>query len=253
MNPSKRIAVAGLAVLCLATALSITYPLTARASYTAVPVCRGSAVAALGGPLTALPCVVSLAAPNIRQDMPLDCESAALAVALRTKGFPVTQDWVFNQLPKDTRAAVLSGGYPVRWGDPYLAFVGNVYGSETDFTGYGVYYGPIAAAARRAGASAQGRTGWTTEQIEDQVRSGNPVVVWTNYDFGYSATRHWRAWDGAWVPYTTREHAVTVVGVNLLAGTVTVVDVWQGSRRTLSEPAFTQAIATFGGMAVAVS
>jgi hypothetical protein len=54
------------------------------------------------------------------------------------------------------------------------------------------------------------------------------------------------------IPYTTDEHAVTVVGFNSLVGTVTVVDVGVGLRRTVSTAQFTSAIATFGGMGVAV-
>jgi hypothetical protein len=78
------------------------------------------------------------------------------------------------------------------------------------------------------------------------------VIVWTNFNFGYSHTSTWTAWDGRIVPYTTEEHTVTVVGFNSVAGTVTVIDVGVGLRRTISTAEFTAAIATFGGMGVAV-
>src|SRR5580700_564765 len=42
----------------------------------------------------------NLPAPVIRQDMSLDCESAALAIALAEKGHNVGQGWVFNHLAK---------------------------------------------------------------------------------------------------------------------------------------------------------
>ncbi len=193
-----------------------------------------------------------LNAPVLHQSMALDCESAALAVALQTKGIALTQAWVFDQLPKQPQKALVSGGRPVEWGDPYEAFVGNVNGSETKYTGYGVYYPPIAAVAQRAGASVLARTGWTTNQIEYQIAIGHPVVVWSNFNFGYSGTSTWKAWDGRVVPYTTLEHAVTVIGFNSVAGTVTVIDVGVGQRRTISTAQFTAAIATFGGMGVAV-
>ena len=156
-----------------------------------------------------------LNAPTLHQEMPLDCESAALAVALQTRGFALTQNWVFDQLPKQPQRAVVSRGRPVAWGDPYAAFVGNVDGSETNYTGYGVYYPPIAAAAARAGATTDARTGWTTSTIELQIQLGHPVVVWTNFNFAYSGTNTWTAWDGRVVPYTTAEHAVTVIGFEL--------------------------------------
>jgi uncharacterized protein YvpB len=195
---------------------------------------------------------VSLSAPLLHQSMPLDCESAALAVALQMKGFALTQTWVFDELPKQPQEALVSRERPVTWGDPYEAFVGNVYGSEARYTGYGVYYPPIAAVAALAGATTDARTGWTTSQIESQLRLGHPVVVWTNFNFAYSQTSTWRAWDGRLIPYTTAEHAVTVVGFNSVAGTVTVIDVGVGLRRTISTAEFTAAIATFGGMGVAV-
>lgn len=193
-----------------------------------------------------------LNAPTIHQSLPLDCEAAALAVALQTRGFGLTQAWVFAQLPKQPQRAVVSRGHPVAWGDPYSAFVGNVDGSETSYTGYGVYYPPIAAVAARAGAQTDARTGWTISAIEQEIQLGHPVVVWTNFNFGYSRTSTWSAWDGRVIPYTTEEHAVTVIGFNSVAGTITVVDVGVGLRRTLSDAQFTAAIATFGGMGVAV-
>ncbi len=68
----------------------------------------------------------------------------------------------------------------------------------------------------------------------------------------HSRTRTRNAWDRRAIPYTTEEHTVTVIGFDSLAGTVTVVDVGVGIRRTISTAAFAAAIATFGGMGVAV-
>jgi uncharacterized protein YvpB len=214
-----------------------------------------SVIAFAGGPLVAEAALQTLTCTSVAVaggGHANDCESAALAVALESKGFPVTQTWVFDELPKQPQEALISRERPVTWGDPYEAFVGNVYGSETNYTGYGVYYPPIAAVAELAGATTDARTGWTTSQIEAQLRLGHPVVVWTNFNFGYSLTSTWQAWDGRIVPYTTEEHAVTVVGFNSVAGTVTVIDVGVGLRRTISTAEFTSAIATFGGMGVAV-
>jgi hypothetical protein len=91
--------------------------------------------------------------PTSTRAMALDCESASLAVALQTKGFALTQLWVFDALPKQPQLALVSRGRPLAWGDPYEAFVGNVNGSESNYTGYRVYYPPIAAGAQRAGRS----------------------------------------------------------------------------------------------------
>jgi uncharacterized protein YvpB len=250
---TRKVAVAtGLAGLGISLITFAGGPLVAEA---ALQTLTCSSVALPGGShenVCHMVTAVSLNAPTIHQDMPLDCESAALAVALQTKGFSVTQTWIFDELPKQPQAALVSRERPLSWGDPYEAFVGNVYGSETRYTGYGVYYPPIAAAAERVGATTDAGTGWTTAQIESQLRLGHPVVVWINANFGYSGTSSWEAWDGRRVPYTTEEHAVTVVGFNSVAGTMTVIDVGVGLRRTISTAEFTAAIATFGGMGVAV-
>jgi hypothetical protein len=116
---------------------------------------------------------VYLPMPVIQQALPLDCEVAALQVALASKGIRVTQQQLFAELPRDARPPVVgSDGLPAQWGDPYQAFVGDVYGEEGNFTGYGVYYPPIAAAATQFGVRAAGHTGWTVITIEDQIRLG---------------------------------------------------------------------------------
>jgi uncharacterized protein YvpB len=248
----KALVAAGVATLSVSMVTLAGGPLLAHAALQA-RTCSSTAFPSAGHLNVCLnETAVYLNAPAIHQNMPLDCESAALAVALQTKGLPVTQAWVFAELPKQPQQAVISAGRPAAWGDPYAAFVGNVYGSESNYSGYGVYYPPIVAAAERAGIIATGRTGWTTIQIEMQIKLGHPVIVWINYNFGYSRTSSWKAWDGRVIPYTTQEHTVTVIGFNSLAGTVTVIDVGVGLRRTISTAQFTSAIATFGGMGVEV-
>ncbi len=198
------------------------------------------------------PTGIYLSAPNVQQAYPLDCEAAALQVALAVKGINVTQQAIFNSLPQDPRPAVMSNGVPVQWGDPYAAFVGDVYGHEYNYTGYGVYYGPIGGAAASFGALVDAHTGWSVAAIQAQIRQGNAVVVWVNNTFAPSGVKWWTGFDGVAVPYTTKEHAVTVVGFDPGRGTITVVDVRNGTRRTLSNAAFAAALTTFGGMGVAV-
>ena len=148
---------------------------------------------------------------------------------------------------------LIEDGLPRRWGDPFKAFVGDVQGQEPDFSGYGVYYPPIATAAARLGAHAEGRTGWTVAEIEDQIRAGNPVVVWLDSSFRVLQPGHWTAWDGVDVPYIVGEHAVTVMGFDDSAGTITVVDVLRGELHSFSTSTFAAILTTFGGMGVAVS
>jgi uncharacterized protein YvpB len=195
-----------------------------------------------------------LRAPVIQQAYPLDCESAALQSALAVKGIRVSQKQIFDMLPQDAKPPVLGAdGSPTQWGNPYKAFVGDVQGQEANFTGYGVYSGPIAAAAAQFGAHADTRTGWTVSTIEQQISQGNPVVVWVDANFRARQLRYWKAWDGAQIPYIVGEHAVTVMGFDPAAGTITVVDVLRGQLHTFTNPEFAAVLSTFGGMGIAIS
>lgn len=196
---------------------------------------------------------VYLNAPNIRQDKPLDCEAAALQVALAVAGYNLSQDTIFNRLPQDARPAVVTNGAAQRWGDPYAAFVGNVNGAEANFTGYGVYYQPIVNVAAGVGASADGHTGWTVPAIEASIRRGASVIVWMNRNYTATGVRYWTAWDGRSIPYTTYEHTLVAIGFDSVAQTITSVDVGNGSRVTFSESGYASLLTTFGGMGVAVS
>jgi uncharacterized protein YvpB len=259
----RRPAIAAVGVLTLAAAVAL--PLWTLAdgttSHAVAGVPAGStlnptltASAATASPASTDPGSVYLPGPIIKQDLALDCESAALEVALAIQHIQVPQDRIYASLPEDARSPDLgSDGYPIRWGDPYTAFVGDVNGYEPDFTGYGVYYPPIVTAAERYGARANGRTGWTVTEIVAQLRLGNSVVVWLTSDFKAHIPRYWTAWDGTRVPWAIGEHAVPVIGYDPVQDTVTFVDVLYGVQRTMTAQAFAAALTTFGGMGIAVS
>ena len=193
-------------------------------------------------------------APAIQQSHALDCEAAALTAALAARGVSVTQDWVLGQIGADARQPVTDGrGTIIRWGDPNLGFVGDVNGSEPHDTGYGVYQAPIAAAARAAGRPAVGATGWDPWALLDEVAKGHPAVIWVDTTFAPVPMHTWTAWDGAVIPYAIGEHAVTVVGVDAVAGTMTLLDVAEGVFRTFSIAQFFSFFSSFGNMAVVVS
>jgi uncharacterized protein YvpB len=196
----------------------------------------------------------TMAVPTFRQTRSLDCEAAALQVALAAVGTSVSQDWINATIGADTRPPEPGpGGTVARWGDPYTTFVGRIDGSEPRHTGYGVYDPPVAAAAVAAGRPAQGHEGWDPWTLYDEVALGHPAVVWVDTTFSPVAMRQWTAWNGRSVPYAIGEHAVTLVGVDALAGTVTLADVRVGVRRTFPMARFEAFFASFGNMAVIVS
>ncbi|HEY6379818.1 MAG TPA: C39 family peptidase [Candidatus Dormibacteraeota bacterium] len=232
MAGSRRVACRGLVV---AVALTASLAATTRAQ---LP------VAASG--------MVSVPHITIHQSRGLDCVAAALVMALSSRGLRVTEDWVMAQMPDDTRPAVVSGGQVVQWGDPYQGFVGKYFGSEPALTGYGVYWPPIAAAARAAGAPAEGLEGWNPVALYDEVLAGHAAVVWVENSFSTARTRYWTAWESRVVPYAVVEHAVALVGVDPGAGTVLVADPWVGQDRVVPMARFQAAFAVFGNMAVVI-
>lgn len=255
------IAAVGLLTLAAAVALPLWTLAEGNSSHAIAQVPGGSAPAPIPTPSapTASPASTDIGAvflPGliIKQDLALDCESAALQVALAVQNIDVPQDRIYSGLPQDPRVPQLgSNGEPARWGDPFKAFVGDVNGYEPDFTGYGVYYPPIVAAAERYGATAVGHLGWTITEIESELRLGDSVVVWLTSDFKAHTPRYWTAWDGATIPWAIGEHAVPVIGYDPVRSTITFVDVLYGVERTMTTQAFAEAMSTFGGMGVAIS
>jgi uncharacterized protein YvpB len=194
-----------------------------------------------------------ISTPSVVQQYPLDCEAAALQAALAARGTAVTQDWILSTIGADTRRAVTDvNGDVLDWGDPNESFVGDVMGSELRATGYGVYQGPIAAAARAAGHSATGGQGWSAADIYASLSDGYPAVIWTDASFTRVATRTWTAWNGRSIPYTLGEHAVTLTGVDVENQTVQLLDVEYGRFRTFTMSDFTSFWSIFGNMAVVV-
>jgi len=183
------------------------------------------------------------------QEQRATCEVAALQMALAGVGITANERALLALTGVDGRAPVAdAGGGIARWGDPNAAFVGDPNGNPVDHTGYGVYAAPIARAAKASGAvvSAAG-PGIAPAAIYAAVMSGHPAVTWVTNTYRAEPLATWRAWDGAVVSYTLREHAVTVIGVT--PSQVLLNDPWYGQRwHARSE--FEAAYSTFGDMAV---
>jgi len=191
--------------------------------------------------------------PLYRQLRALDCESAALQMAMASHGTYVSQDWILAVMGADWRGAVKDRyGNILRWGNPYQTFVGNVDGSQPLGTGYGVYAPPIIGAAVRAGRPALGGEGWSASDIYAVVAAGYPAAVWVPFDFAGATTRTWTAWDGSPIRYIRNEHTVTLVGVDYGQGTVTINDPEYGVK-TMSMSFFQGQWGYLNNMAVAVA
>lgn len=190
------------------------------------------------------------------QDHNLSCEAAALRMALAYEGVVVDEVTLMRYMSIDLRPARFDArGHLITWGDPARAYVGNVDGHIESYTGYGVYNGPVATAAIRAGAhvlaSGSGLygSGIAPKAVYDAVLAGHPVVAWISNTYQEVPLNRYVAYDGAAVWYTLTEHAVTIVGVR--PGQVLINDPWFG-QAWHSKAQFESAYATFNHMAVVV-
>jgi uncharacterized protein YvpB len=202
---------------------------------------------------------VTFNVPVYKQLRNLDCESAALQMALAALGHYYTQNQLLALQPMDKRPPVMGtpvNGHKVvkQWGNPYTHFVGDVDGADLVPTGYGIYYPILLSIARSHGApNAEGgegaANGWTPARIYAELAAGHPVMAWTETGWDRPYVGTWIAWDGTPVHYSLIEHVVTLSGVS--ATQVRVNDPWKsGSQYWFSKAAFERSWADFNNMAI---
>jgi uncharacterized protein YvpB len=189
--------------------------------------------------------------PWYHQAFELSCESASLRMALASEGIATTDQAILDIVGADlSRATFVNGA--LRWGDPYVSFVGNVNGSEIALTGYGMYYPTVVKAANQLGGHvlAQGE-GITPQQVYEAVLAGHPVVTWVTYQWVILKRQDYVAFDGRVIPYAgPGEHAVTVVGVDPTR--LLINNPWSGPE-WVSKAVFEQVYSTYNQMAVVLA
>jgi uncharacterized protein YvpB len=137
----------------------------------------------------------------------------------------------------------------LQWGDPYTNFVGNVWGSDTAPTGYGVYWPVILRIAQTHGLPhATGGEGYSPSTIYAALRAHHPVEVWVETYWERPRLGTWTAWDGRRIRYSLIEHAVILTGVE--AGMVRVNDPLHGTQYWISKYTFETVWRDFNDMAV---
>ncbi len=200
--------------------------------------------------------IVTIATPVYKQLRGLDCETAALRMALAALGHDYTQDQLVAMQPApDTRAPVMgpvvNGNKTVlQWGNPYKQFVGNIDGADWIPTGYGIYYPPLVSVAQQHGApNSYGHEGFRPADIYAAVAAGHPVVAWVETGWMSAYVGKWTAWDGTSIRYSLLEHTVTLSGVS--ATQVRVNDPWRsGSQYWFDKARFERSWADFNNMAI---
>ena len=152
------------------------------------------------------------------QKYPLSCEETATSMALTHQGIYLSQDQILAEMGADTRPMYVDPQGRVRWGDPYVSFVGNVNGSEHNYTGYQANYPPLVRVAHNHGATIIAYGPMSAATIYAQVIAGHPVVAYATWDWAWHPRHDYLNFDGTrWIPWIGPNydaHVYTVIGVS---------------------------------------
>lgn len=165
----------------------------------------------------------------IRQTHALSCEEAAVSMALTHQGIRLSQDQILAEMGADRRPMYIDSLGRVRWGDPYVSFVGNVDGSERNYTGSQANYPPLVRVATAHGARIIAYGYMTAQAIYARVAAGHPVVAWATWDWAWHPRHDYLSFGGRWIPWIGpkyESHVYAVVGVK--PGAVLVNDPMRG-------------------------
>ncbi|HET9782685.1 MAG TPA: C39 family peptidase [Candidatus Dormibacteraeota bacterium] len=153
----------------------------------------------------------------IYQDHPLSCEEASTSMALTHQGINLSQDEILAEVGADLRPMYVDSSGRVRWGNAYETFVGNVNGSESNYTGLGTFYPPLVRVARAHGANILAYGSMSAASIYARVIAGHPVVAFATWDWRWHPRRDYLSFDGQWIPWigpVYASHVYVVVGVS---------------------------------------
>lgn len=139
------------------------------------------------------------------QESPLSCEAASLKMALSAKGLNVSENDIMQKIGYDTTPHIGN-----QWGNPNIAFVGNINGNMCT-TGYGVYWGPVARAANYW-RPAEDFSGWSIQQLTAEINLGNPVMFWGVLPTGKLVDCSWYTQTGEYIRAFQEDHVRLVVG-----------------------------------------
>jgi LysM repeat protein/uncharacterized protein YvpB len=171
------------------------------------------------------------------QSLSLDCEARSAADWAAFWGVAVDEITFLQQLP--------------RTDNPETGFAGNVYDTPGNLPprGYGVYAGPVAALLHGAyGLPAAARNHLTESDLQSEIASGRPVIVWYLYGFRTAQAVDLTSADGAVYQAAPFEHTGIVLGYD--PASVTVLDAYTGLAQRVDRSQFLNSWAVLGNMAI---
>jgi uncharacterized protein YvpB len=147
--------------------------------------------------------VTRLSVPFHRQEHNLSCEVATLVMALQYRGVNVSEATLISAIGFDPTPK--ANGV---WGNPYQAFVGDIDGHQSS-TGYGVYWDPVATAAKQY-RPARVISGGKLSDITAEIKKGNPVIFWGTAGTGRRID--WKTPSGQSIMAVSGEHTRVAIG-----------------------------------------
>lgn len=202
---------------------------------------RGGRVNVRGRALSA-----SVTAPVVRQRLRNNCESAALQILLATTGVSVDQLRLQREFRRDGPPDPDDSGDGRIWGDPDVGYVGRSEGGGLA-GGFGIYPGPVAAAARRHGRVLDQLTGSPASRIYARLRQGRAVMAWVGLSDGPYG--EWRSPRGRMIRVNFGEHTVVLTGTRS-DGRIRVVNPLEGTRELWTRERFETRWARLGSRAL---
>lgn len=190
---------------------------------------------------------INLPVPLYRQQRPLSCECAAASVVAQFHGFSF-----FNEDQCVQGIEVYEGSLQNGiWGDPDKKFIGNIFGSQRNLSGWGVYALPIEKILKKHHIPAKAKYNASVENITREIVKGHPVVVWVTTGLGRCHQISWQTPQGKAINTCVNEHAVVVHGFKGSLENpeaIRIMDVYTKSYKEYSLWQFKQAWGYFGNM-----
>ena len=200
-------------------------------------------------PASRAPVRSSIGAPVIAQQLRNDCEAAALQIAVATRGVRTSQQRILDVLPRSEPLDPLDQSSGRIWGDPDKGFVGRPEGGGPA-GGFGVYPGPLRAAAERLGVDTDDLTGQPPRRIYARLLYGKAVIAWVGLTDGPYET--WRSSAGRAITVNFGEHTVVLTGVGR-DGSIRVVNPLEGTLERWPRSQFEQMWSLLGHRALAIA
>ncbi len=153
---------------------------------------------------------VKLDVPYHKQESSLSCEIASLRSVLLYYGKDISEKDLFTTLGISEPYTKTSDGV---WGDPDKAYVGNIKGSQANYSGYGVHWAPIARVGNAYLDSFESFSGKDVPFILDQLNKGAPVIIWgVTSARGGKIALTWKTPEGKEINTWNGEHTFLVYG-----------------------------------------